>query len=133
MKHASILCILCLLLLAATCKKQNKLENALLGKTWLHSFEEDEGEITVYRPNTYDFAPSRGRTGFELEKGNVIKRYEIAETDGLQEQTGHWTFAGKNTINVRFEGNDKPEESYSFEIVSLKDEVLKIRRKPVTQ
>ncbi len=104
-----------------------------MGKTWLHSFEEDEGDITVYRPNTYDFAPSRGRTGFALEPDNVIKQYEIAPTDGLEERPGKWTLGEKNTINVHINGNGSPEENYSLEIVSLKNDVLKIRKKQASK
>jgi len=130
MKQLSLLFVLCLLLLASTCKKQDKLETELLGKTWLHSFEEDQADIIVYRPNTYDFAPSRGRTGFLLEKGGVAKQYDIAPTDGLEEHTGTWQLGDKNTIVVHLPGNGRPEQHYNLEIVSLQDEVLKVRKQP---
>jgi len=33
---------------------------AALGSRWLHSFEEDEGDVQVYRPaDSFDFPPSR--------------------------------------------------------------------------
>ena len=35
-------------------------------KHWTHSREEDSEGIKVYRPNEYNFPPSRGREGFEL-------------------------------------------------------------------
>lgn len=127
MKYASLLCLLCLLFLANTCKK-NTIETKLVGKTWLHSFEEDEGDITVYRPNTYDFPPSRGRTGFALEEGGVLKQYDIAPTDGLEEHLGKWEQEDKDKILVQFEGNGQPAQNYIIEIVSLKDDVLKIRK-----
>ena len=126
-KYASLLCLLCLTLVATTCKK-NSVESELVGKTWLHSYEEDEGDVTVYRPNTFDFPPSRGRTGFTLEEGGVIKQYDIAPTDGLEEHLGNWSFEGKEEIQVRFEGNGKPAQSYTIKIVSLKDNVLKVKK-----
>ncbi|MBC5993104.1 hypothetical protein [Pontibacter cellulosilyticus] len=127
MKYASLLCLLCLLFLANTCKK-NTIETELIGKVWLHSFEEDEGDITVYRPNTYDFPPSRGRTGFALEEGGVLKQYDIAPTDGLEEHLGKWKQEDKDKIHVQFDGNGQPVQKYTIEIVSLKDDVLKIRK-----
>lgn len=127
MKYASLLCLLCLVFLANTCKKST-LESELLGKTWLHSYEEDEDDVTVYRPNTFDFPPSRGRTGFALEEGGVLKQYEIAPTDGLEEHTGKWSKIDKDKVRVQFEKNGQPMQDYTFEIVSLKEDVLKIKR-----
>ncbi len=34
---------------------------------WMHSHEEDSGDVQVYRPADYDFPPARGRRGFELQ------------------------------------------------------------------
>lgn len=133
MKYASLLCILCFLLLANTCKKKETFESQLLRKTWLHSFEEDQSDIITYRPNTYDFPPSRGRTGFALEEGGIIKQYNIAPTDGLVEQIGKWEFTDNREILVTIPGNGKPDERYTIEIISLKDEVLKLRKLPAPE
>src|SRR5690242_6845650 len=81
--------LLCLLLMAGTCKKKSTKEtlamtNALVGKTWLHSHEDDRGDTIVYRPNSYDFPRSRGRTGFMLEADGSVRQYIIAPTDGLE-------------------------------------------------
>src|SRR5687767_12282600 len=56
----------------------------LLYRTWLHSREEDQGEVMVYRPNDFNFPPSRGRTGFAFEAGGKFTQYDIAPTDGLE-------------------------------------------------
>lgn len=132
MKYASLLCILCLFFLANTCKKAT-METQLLQKVWLHSYEEDEGDVLAFRPNTYDFPPSRGRTGFTLEKGGIIRQYEIAPTDGLEELTGYWEFANKNNILVKLNDSTDLEQNYQFEIISLKDEVLKVKRLPLSE
>lgn len=131
MKYASLLCVLCLLLLANTCKKNEKLESQLLQKVWLHSYEEDQGDILTYRPNTYEFPPSRGRTGFALEEGGVIKEYNIAPTDGLEERIGYWEYTNKKQVLVTFTTENQPEERYLLDILSLEDEVLKLRKQPV--
>jgi hypothetical protein len=126
MKYVSLLCLLSLVLAAVTCKKTDKLTAQLVDKTWLHSYEEDAGDTVVFRPNTYDFPPSRGRTGFMLEAGGVIKRYEIAPTDGLEEQLN------KNRVQIRMKPEANPPHSYEVEILSLEDGVLKIKRLPVS-
>lgn len=131
MKNASLLCLLCLVLVAVTCKKSDKLAAALIDRTWLHSFEEDAGDTLVYRPNTYEFPPSRGRTGFTLESGGVIKRYEIAPTDGLEEKLGEWEQKDKRSVQVRMSPDSSPPQQYEVQIISLEDDVLKIRRQPI--
>ncbi|RAU84477.1 hypothetical protein [Pontibacter arcticus] len=128
MKYASLFGILCLVLMAATCKQPSKLEAQLTGKTWLHSFEDDQNDLTVFRPNTFNFPPSRGRTGFALEPGGVIIRYDIAPTDGLEEHTGKWTLNDDKTIQVTLDEEDINDRQYRLEIVSLKDDVLKVRQ-----
>ncbi len=127
MRYASLFCILCLLLVSATCNRKT-LENQLLQKTWLHSYEEDAGDTIAFRPNTYDFPPSRGRTGFMLEKGGTIRQYEIAPTDGLQEILGQWEFNGNQAILVKLQEEEDTLQQYRLEIVSLKDELLKVKR-----
>ena len=104
-----------------------------MGQTWLHSYEEDEDNIQVYRPNTYDFPPSRGRTGFALEREGVAKQYVIAPADGLEEHLGLWEYKDKNTVLVHIQGNGHPEQRYTMEVVSLKENVLKVRIKPDVQ
>ncbi|MFD3000072.1 hypothetical protein ACFS7Z_06850 [Pontibacter toksunensis] len=131
MKYASLLCLLCLVLAAVTCKKTDKLAAALIDKTWLHSFEEDNGDTLVYRPNTYEFPPSRGRTGFMLESGGVIKRYEIAPTDGLEEKLGEWEVIDKRNVQIRMKPDSNPPQHYQVQILSLEGDVLKIRRQPI--
>lgn len=133
MKYASLLCLVCLLLLANTCKRASKLEQKLVGKTWLHSFEEDQEDITTYRPNTYDFAPSRGRTGFMLEKGGILKNYTIAPADGLEEQPGTWQFTNGKKILITIKPESQPQQQYIIEVVSLENDVLKIKREEVTE
>ncbi|WP_439881502.1 hypothetical protein ACSX1A_20525 [Pontibacter sp. MBLB2868] len=106
------------------------MESELIGKTWLHSYEEDEGDVMVYRLNSYDFPPSRGRTGFELEKGGVLKQYDIAPTDGLEEHVGKWEKVGDDKVHIYIKGNGQPAQSYTVEVVSLKDDILKLKKLP---
>ncbi|MFC5271531.1 hypothetical protein [Adhaeribacter terreus] len=123
--------LFCLFLIAGTCKKKTPKEtieitNALLGKTWLHSHEEDRGDTLVYRPNSYDFPPARGRTGFQLEADGTVKQYDIAPTDGLEEKIGNWLIRDKNHLEVTFPNHNSME--YEAEILSIDADKLKLKR-----
>lgn len=128
MKYTSVLCLLCLLFMAVTCKKTDKVAAQLAGKVWLHSFEEDEEGLWVYRPNTYDFPPSKGRTGFSIEPGGVFKRFEIAPADGLQEEEGEWEQLENDLVQIRMGQSSTPPTDYRIQIVSLSDDLLKVKR-----
>ncbi|MFT2008907.1 hypothetical protein ACMA1I_09555 [Pontibacter sp. 13R65] len=130
MKNILLLCLLSLLLLANTCRTE-KLEKELLEVTWLHSFEEDEGDTLVFRPNAYDFPPSRGRTGFAIENNGVFKEYLIAPTDGLEEHVGQWTHGEKKELQIRFPGEKPAVQDYTLDIISIKDKVLKVKKTPL--
>src|SRR5688572_21434035 len=131
-KYISGFLLICLLLMAGTCKKKSAKETmaitkALVGKTWLHSHEDDRGDTIVYRPNTYDFPPSRGRTGFMLEADGSVHQYNIAPTDGLEEKTGKWTLRDGNFMDITFP--NKSSTDYEIEIISAEPNLLKVKRK----
>ena len=94
-------------------------------KHWIHSREEDTGEIRVYRPNDYKFPPSRGREGFELKENGEFIRYRIGPTDRPQKMVGTWKVEKGNYLRVTFEGQRR--ESYIMQFVSLDEQVLKVR------
>lgn len=97
-----------------------------MGKTWLHSHEDDRGDTLVFRPNTYDFPPARGRTGFTLEANGVFRQYDIAPTDGLEEHPGKWEMQDEKTLQVIFP--DKKSTDFTVEILSAKPDLLKVKR-----
>jgi len=98
----------------------------MLYRTWLHSREEDEGEVMVYRPNTYAFPPSRGRTGFAFEAGGKFTQYDIAPTDGLEGNPGKWEMKDSKIIAI---SGIKDQPGYTLEVVSLDDKMLKVKRR----
>lgn len=126
MKNFFLLSVLALLLMAAQCGGGPALPASVYGKTWLNSHEEDSADVKTYRPNSFDFPPSRGRTGFMIQEDGRFIRYGIAPTDGLEEQPGKWEAKGKNRLRVTFENpQHEPEE---LDIVSVSAEIIKIRR-----
>ncbi len=61
---------------------------------WIHSFEEDKGEITVYRPEEYDFPLSRrGREGIEFRPDGVF-----IDSRGFT----RWSFMDDDTCRLEF-------------------------------
>ncbi|MFB9865073.1 hypothetical protein [Rufibacter immobilis] len=127
MKNLSLFCLLTMGLMAFQCGDGVSVPDAVYGQTWLYSYEEDSADVRSYRPNTFDFPPSRGRTGFMLQKDGTFIRYGIAPTDGLEEQPGTWEPGGKNLLQIKFK--DAQHEPEQIEIVSATPTLLKIRRK----
>ncbi|WP_345117826.1 hypothetical protein [Hymenobacter algoricola] len=97
-----------------------------LERTWLHSQEEDQGDVRVYRPNTYAFPPARGRTGFQFDHNGLFTQFDIAPTDGLEGRKGQWKADGSTRVSITLD--DKRDPDYQLEIVSLDKDVLKVRR-----
>jgi hypothetical protein len=120
------------LLLASTCRTDSKTsvqqqQVNLLTRTWLHAHEEDQGDVLVYRPNTYNFPPSRGRTGMAFDQNGLFTQYDIAPTDGVQGRKGQWMVMDEHTVRITLD--DKQDPAYQLEIVSLDEKTLKVRRK----
>lgn len=120
--------LLALGLMAAKCGSASlEIPETVYGQTWLYSYEEDSADVRTYRPNTFDFPPSRGRTGFMIQQSGAFMRYGIAPTDGLEEQPGTWEPMGKTRIKIKFENPNQSAEE--FEILSANATELKLRRK----
>lgn len=128
MRLFTVLAALSVLLLAATCQPGTKASSPLrkLEHTWLHAHEEDQGDVRVYRPNTYAFPPSRGRTGFAFEQNGLFTQFDIAPTDGLEGRKGTWKAENDQTLLISLD--DKKDPEYRLQIVSLDNDVLKVRR-----
>ncbi|MGV3505202.1 MAG: hypothetical protein ACO1O1_15940 [Adhaeribacter sp.] len=125
MKNLSLLFLL-LLLTGATCDRTTEQLTPLYDKTWLHSNEEDGADFKIYRPNTYDFPPSRGRTGFALEQDGVFRLYTIAPTDGLEEHKGEWKSVKPHLLRISFP--DSELIGFDLELISISAEMLKVRQ-----
>jgi hypothetical protein len=125
-----LLLLVALPLLAATCQPsgQPALPPTLkeLQGTWLHSREEDHGDTMVYRPNTYSFPPSRGRTGFAIGPFGRFTQYDIAPTDGLAGQPGTWTLLDGNRLLIQ--PNDPKTPAYELQVLRLEGKKMYVRR-----
>jgi hypothetical protein len=75
---------------------------------WAHSFEEDQGDIQVYRPRaTFAFPPSRrGRETLDLNASGGVTAGMPGPGDGMVPREGQPRFdiieAGPDILKVRF-------------------------------
>lgn len=113
--------ILSVFLSANKCSKE--IQKSDIYNTWLHSFEEDNGDIKVYRPNTYNFPPARGRKGFTIARNGEFVLHEIAPTDGLDSKKGTWKMKGDKVIEVTM---NESGEKFDLTIYALQDGVLSL-------
>jgi hypothetical protein len=93
--------------------------------SWTHSFEEDSGDIQVYRPtDSFTFPPSRrGREVLEFGEGGNLTEWAPGPDDRPRSKAGRWTPLGMNRF--RLEGAEV--SSRIIEVVEQTPEILKIR------
>lgn len=95
--------------------------------TWRHSHEEDHDDIEVYRPESYDFPPARGRTGMRIAADGTFVEITIGADDRPGSRPGTWQATDDGSrLNLTREHEMAPWDN--IEIVELSDEVLRIRR-----
>lgn len=94
---------------------------------WGHSFEEDAGDITVYRPADYSFPRARGRSGIEFRSDGKFVDHVIGPADASRGIDGHWEIDGLGRAQVSFEGKDRGPRV--LEIIQCDAKVLKVRQR----
>lgn len=116
-----------LLLLFAACATNKKLAvSADLYQHWMHSYEEDDANVKMYRPASYSFPPSRGREGFEIKKDGTFIKYAIGANDAPQKIQGKWKAKKRDTIEVTLD--DPAEKPYTIKILSVNAGQLKTQQ-----
>jgi hypothetical protein len=102
----------------------NDLRPQLVGQ-WLHSFEEDEGDIRVYRPESFAFPRARGRPGIEFRPNGEFVDLSVGPADANLPALGSWDLEGPGQIAIRF---DEPARSAQrLDVVELQPGLLKLR------
>jgi len=97
-----------------------------LCRHWVHSFEEDTGEIRVYRPESYKFPLARGRVSMELKNDGALTGFQIGRNDVPAPEIGSWQVQdGRLLINY-----PNQNETQGFVIKEASDDklVLEINR-----
>jgi hypothetical protein len=96
--------------------KKNIDKNAL-PQHWVHSHEEDTGTEMVFRPASFAFPRSRGRSAMALNPGGELVETGPGPTDRPQESQGAWKLEGDDTLSIYEKRKQKPKRT--MKIVSL--------------
>ena len=78
-------------------------KDSLLYGAWMHSQEEDQDGLRVYRRVGFKFPPSRGREGMEFLANGVLVYDAIGPTDVPLHLPGTWGFSGKSALRLTLE------------------------------
>jgi hypothetical protein len=97
-----------------------------LHRQWVHSHEEDTATEKVYRPASFAFPRSRGRSAMALKPGGGLVETGIGPTDRPQESQGTWKLDEDDTLSLYEKGKKKPVRT--MKIVSLDKEKLVVRK-----
>jgi hypothetical protein len=95
-------------------------------RRWIHSHEEDVGDILVYRPLDYLFPPARGREGLEFRENGEFISYQIGATDRNIGVPGKWSIKETNLVEIQFP--NQASSSYTLTILECNEQILKIRQ-----
>ncbi len=88
-----------------------------LYQRWMHSHEEDGQNYQVFRPANFNFPPSRGRTGFELDSLGHGYWGAIAPTDGIVWRDASWSIDADSVIKIKvLKGPKSHGFTYSYRI-----------------
>jgi hypothetical protein len=71
-----------------------------LFRHWVHSHEEDSGDLRVYRPAGHRFPPARGRRGFELQPDGSYVAHGPGPADKPTAVPGRWEPAGDGRVRI---------------------------------
>jgi hypothetical protein len=96
-----------------------------LAGRWLHSYEEDHGDVAVYRPADHPFPPARGRDGIEFADDGSFTEWAIGRGDRREPVPGRWHTAEADTLAV---STDRGGEQV-LELVHLAADRLEVRRR----
>lgn len=96
-----------------------------LAGQWMHSFEEDHGDVVVYRPATHDFPRARGRDGLEFAPDGSFTEWAVGRGDAREPVPGRWRSGDGDRVEVSTaRGGDQV-----LEIVHLGPDRLEVRRR----
>jgi len=98
--------------------------------TWWRSHEEETNSDTeyIFRPDTYNFPPARGRYGFEFAANGDFAYFYPGPADQPMQQTGTWrNFGVGNNILIFFDAdlNAPPRPRLSrIKVISVDSNML---------
>ncbi|WP_448627239.1 hypothetical protein [Geodermatophilus sp. URMC 64] len=100
---------------------------AAVSGRWMHSFEEDHGDVAVYRPAGYQFPRARGRDGIEFAEDGSFTRWAVGRGDARRPVPGQWRPAPSGRLEVSTD-----EGSEVLEVVHVDADRLELRKESAT-
>jgi hypothetical protein len=104
--------------------ESKKLRRALLG-SWTHVHEQDQDDEQVYVSPTVEVPPARGRRGFTLADGGVLRESGPGADDRTTINTGQWKLKGRRLDLIPDEG-----EASHYVIKEIGTDRLVLQRAP---
>jgi hypothetical protein len=99
-----------------------------LFQAWTRSFEEDEGDVQVYRPAASRFPAARQpRDGLEFRPDGTVSMLKPGRADRRERVEGRWYAGGPGLLRV---SRGPGAGDASVEIVQVDDTILKVRGVP---
>lgn len=101
----------------------------LISRKWWNSYEDerDPNNEKCYRPSTFDFPASRGRTGFEFNPNGTFSYNYPGPTDIPTSDKGRWQRLSEDRIKVKFDESKAGRvDEFIINIISIDEEILKI-------
>ncbi len=127
------------LLLAAGCGKVSPQvgvsapdDLAQLFQSWVHSYEEEQETsaecVQLFRPSEYkEFAPSRFRMRYVFNEDGTCEWLFLHPADAHYMKQGTWEAApGDSKVVLIYDTDGTIDESVSFRIVEIEEELLRI-------
>ena len=105
----------------------NKVEKAMLAQRWVHSHEEDSDTEMVFRPVSYKFPPSRGRTSLDLRPDGSLTESGPGPSDRSEHTEGTWWLDADNNL-VLDQGPRHHQRSRVLRLVSADGDRLVVKK-----
>lgn len=102
------------------------IDRKALHQHWVHSHEEDTATETVFRPASFAFPRSRGRSAMALKPDGGLVETGPGPTDRPRESPGQWALEDNGTLSIYEKGKKKPKRT--VKIVSLDKDRLVVRK-----
>lgn len=108
------------------------MKNALMTKVWIRSFEEEtEPGTEIYRRDTYQFNPARGREQMDLrELSHSLSR--AGPDDRMTKSKGHWAF-NKDDDSLTFSIDRGQLPSRSYQVMELDAQKMILQRRQLAK
>jgi len=105
----------------------DRIEKGTLAQRWVHSHEEDSDTEMVFRPASYKFPPSRGRSSFELRPDGSMTNSGLGPSDRSEKSEGRWRLDADENL-VLHQGSGEGQQSRVLKLVSAGRDRLVVKK-----